>query len=453
MTLVASTKKHYLIIGLGLTGLSCARFCQKKHLSFSLCDTRTELPGVESIRAEFPAAELFLGLPDLETLTQYDELLVSPGISINTQQFRDAEQAGVTLSGDIQLFSEYAKKPIIAITGSNGKSTVTTLVADLLNATGKRAVAGGNIGTPALDLLADEDQIDVYVMELSSFQLETTRDLGADVATILNISPDHMDRYDGMADYERAKQRIFQQAKNIVVNSDDDHTRPALNALIRTTNFSLSAPVSDADFGVIVKDGSEWLAKGETLLFPVASLKIRGAHNAANALAAFALIDALGVPLTDTDQALASFTGLAHRCQWVASIDDVDYFNDSKGTNVGSTLAAITGLGAQCAGRIWLIAGGEGKGQDFSELAESCNESGVAEVLTFGADRDAIKKDIENEVAVSCWNTIDEAIVSAKAKATAGDVVLFSPACASFDQFRNYVHRGEYFCQCVEGLK
>lgn len=450
MTSNAHNKKHYMIIGLGLTGLSCARFCQKKGLNFSLCDTRTELPGLDSIRSEFPGADVFLGLPSVKRLTQYDELLVSPGISINTETFRAVAAAGVKLSGDIQLFSEYANRPIIAITGSNGKSTVTTLVADLINAAGKRAVAGGNIGTPALDLLADEENIDVYVIELSSFQLETTHDLGADVATILNISPDHMDRYDGMANYERAKQRIFQQAKHIVVNGDDDHTRPTLNALIRTSTFSLNQP---ADFGVTVKDGHEWLVKGETLLFPVSSLKIRGAHNAANVLSAFALVDALGIALVDTLPALESFTGLAHRCQWVASISGVDYFNDSKGTNVGSTLAAIKGLGAQCSGRIWLLAGGEGKDQDFSELAESCRESDVAEVFTFGADRDVIQQDIENHVAVSRWNTVDEALASAKTKAMSGDVILFSPACASFDQFRNYVHRGEYFCQCVEGLK
>lgn len=452
MTTNALNKKHYMIIGLGLTGLSCARFCQKNDLTFSLCDTRTELPGLESIRTEFPGVDVFLGLSNLDALTQYDELLVSPGISINTELFRAAEKAGVTLSGDIQLFSEYVKKPVIAITGSNGKSTVTTLVVDLINAAGKCAVAGGNIGTPALDLLADDENIDVYVMELSSFQLETTRDLGADVATILNISPDHMDRYDGMAEYERAKQRIFQQAKFVVVNGDDAHTRPTLDALIGTSVFSLKSPANDADFGVTVKDGNEWLAKGETLLFPVSLLKIRGAHNAANVLSAFALVDALGISLDDTIPALEAFTGLAHRCQWVASIEDVDYYNDSKGTNVGSTLAAIKGLGAQSVGRIWLLVGGEGKDQDFTELGDACKESGVAEVLIFGADRDVIGKNIESNISVSSWNTLDEALASAKEKAVAGDVILFSPACASFDQFRNYVHRGEYFCQCVEGL-
>lgn len=453
MTANAFNKKHYLIIGLGLTGLSCARFCQKNNLTFSLCDTRTELPNLSAIQAEFPTVDVSLGLPSLETLTQYDELLVSPGISINSDLFRAAADAGVTLSGDIQLFSEYAKKPIVAITGSNGKSTVTTLVTDLINAAGKRAMAGGNIGTPALDLIADEDSIDFYVLELSSFQLETTHNLGADVATILNISPDHMDRYDGMADYERAKQRIFQQANFVVVNGDDAHTRPALEALIRTSVFSLTSPVSDADFGLLTHKGKQWLAKGSSILFPVSSLKIRGAHNAANVLSALAIVDALDIAIKDALPALETFSGLAHRCQWVASIAGVDYFNDSKGTNVGSTLAAIKGLSAQCTGRLWLLVGGEGKGQDFSELGDMCNECGVSEVLLFGADRELILENIKNSVSVSSWATVNDALISANQKANAGDVVLFSPACASFDQFKNYVHRGEYFCQCVEELK
>lgn len=453
MTSNALNKKHYMIIGLGLTGLSCARFCQKNNLTFSLCDTRTELPNLESIRTEFSGVDVILGLPNLETLIQFDELLVSPGISINTELFRAVADTGVKISGDIQLFSEYAAKPIVAITGSNGKSTVTTLVTELINATGKRAVAGGNIGTPALDLIADEKNIDFYVMELSSFQLETTHNLGAEVATILNISPDHMDRYEGMADYERAKQRIFQQARFVVVNGDDAHTRPTLDALIRTSVFSLQSPVNEADFGLLEQHGKQWLAKGKSALFPVSDLKIRGAHNAANALAAFAIIDALGISLSETLTALASFTGLEHRCQWIASINGVDYFNDSKGTNVGSTLAAIKGLAAQCSGNIWLLAGGEGKGQDFYELGEVCKESGVSEVLTFGADRDLIGNNIESNISVSSWTTLDEALASAKEKAMTGDVILFSPACASFDQFRNYVHRGEYFCQCVEGLQ
>ena len=448
----AHRNKRYLIIGLGLTGLSCARFCKKHGLDFTLCDTRSELPGLTAIRTEFPANDIHLGEFTTDLLCQYDELLVSPGISVQTQVFREAEARGVTVSGDIQLFHEVAERPVIAITGSNGKSTVTTLVNELINASGKQAVAGGNLGTPALELLEQEKNTDFYVLELSSFQLETTRNLGAQVAVILNVSPDHMDRYDGMDGYQAAKQRIFQGAQTIVVNRDDEQSLPQQSASAPQRSFGLDT-AAESEFGTLEKDGALWLARGEDALVPASDLKIRGGHNIANALAALAIIDALGMDVRRCLSALVNYPGLAHRCQWISRISGVDYFNDSKGTNVGSTVAAVKGLSHGLAGRIWLIAGGEGKGQDFLELAEVCEKHPVAEVLLFGADRKKIQGDLAGRAETSLYETLDEAVEYAAEHAVAGDIVLLSPACASFDQFRNYVHRGEHYCQCVEGLE
>ena len=446
MCAMAETSKRYLIVGLGLTGLSCARFCQQQGLNFSLCDTRENFAGADDVRAEFSSVELFLGESTVEQLSTYDELLVSPGISIQTEIFQQVAEQGVTLAGDIQLFRQYVKKPVVAITGSNGKSTVTTLVNELINAAGRKAVAGGNLGIPALDLLS-EDNADVFVLELSSFQLETTTDFGADVAVILNISPDHMDRYNSMRDYERAKQRIFQGAERAVVNLDDDHTRPAMDLIKEYVTFGLS---DVADFGIKSIDGNDWLmAKGEPLL-PASELKIKGRHNLANALAALALVSELGIDVRQCIRALQDFAGLKHRCQWVRELNGVEYFNDSKGTNTGSTMAAVTGLSADLKGRLHLIVGGEGKGQNFSELGQACINN--VNVIAYGADRNIIAQDMADFCQVEQVSDVEQALSLAHAQANAGDIVLFSPACASFDQFKNYQHRGDVFCELVEAL-
>ena len=446
MCAMAETSKRYLIVGLGLTGLSCARFCQQQGLNFSLCDTRENFAGADDVRAEFSGVELFLGEPTVEQLSAYDELLVSPGISIQTEIFQQVAEQGVILAGDIQLFRQYVKKPVVAITGSNGKSTVTTLVNELINAAGRKAVAGGNLGIPALDLLS-EDNADVFVLELSSFQLETTTDFGADVAVILNISPDHMDRYNSMRDYERAKQRIFQGAERAVVNLDDDHTRPAMDLIKDYVTFGLS---DAADFGVKNIDGNDWLmAKGEPLL-PASELKIKGRHNLANALAALALVSELGIDVRQCIRALQDFAGLKHRCQWVRELNGVEYFNDSKGTNTGSTMAAVTGLSADLEGRLHLIVGGEGKGQNFSELGQACINN--VNVIAYGADCNIIARDMADFCQVEQVYDVEQALSLAHAQANAGDIVLFSPACASFDQFKNYQHRGDVFCELVEAL-
>lgn len=432
-----------MVVGLGMTGLSAARWLKRQGAEFDLCDTRDKLP-LADIRAEFPQAAIFTGALDGELLSRYNELVVSPGIALAEPAIQQAIAAGVRISGDIQLFAENCDKPIIAITGSNGKSTVTTLVGELLNAAGKHAAVGGNIGVPALDL----PSADIYVLELSSFQLETTTGLSALAAVILNLSEDHMDRYAGMDDYLAAKQRIFQGCQHIVANRDDEATFPPVGHAVMT--FGLSEPVAP-EFGLVKTGGESWIAFADQLLVPASELRIKGQHNLANVMAALALVKMAGVDIARVLPALKNFAGLDHRCQWLGRKEGVDFYNDSKGTNVGSTLAAINGLGPEISGKIWLLAGGEGKGQDFSPLAPACGGY-VAEVLTYGADATIIANAVSGDCPVSQQKTLQQAFERACSLADEGDVILLSPACASFDQFKNYVQRGEYFRSLVEGI-
>jgi len=441
MTVNGSNNKC-MVVGLGMTGLSTARYLARSGRAFDLCDTRESLPTLASLQQEFPAAKIVTGALNAELLSQYDELIVSPGIAIAEPAIQQALSAGVSVVGDIHVFAQNCNKPIIAITGSNGKSTVTTLAGELLQAAGMTVGVGGNIGVPALDLT----DADVYVLELSSFQLETTSNLNAEVAVILNLSEDHMDRYTGMDDYLLAKQRIFQGARHAVLNRDDAATQPV--GCPADGSFGVSEPAAN-EFGLIRKDGESWIAFGDKPLIAASDLKIKGQHNLSNVMAALALVQLAGVDIEQVLPALKEFSGLDHRCQWLGEREQVALYNDSKGTNVGSTLAAINGLGPEINGKIWLLAGGEGKGQDFAPLAESCGKY-CAEVLTFGADAMIIANAVSGDVAVSQQDTMKEAFDRALSLAEEGDVILLSPACASFDQFKNYVERGEYFRSLVE---
>ena len=438
-----TTSAKTLIIGLGLTGLSVARWCVRQNQAFDLCDTRAELNNLADIQAQFPQASIYLGALDAELLKNYQELIVSPGVAISTPAIQAAQAAGVKVSGDVEVFARHCTKPVVAITGSNGKSTVTTLVGELLNAAGKKAAIGGNIGVPVLDM----PEADIYVLELSSFQLETTASLTAIAATILNISEDHLDRYENMAGYIAAKQRIFLHAKNAVINDDDIQAQP--NKKLSALHFGLSAPKS-GQFGLVKYQGESWIAFGEKRLVAASTLKIKGQHNLANVMAALALVKYAGVEPETVISALTEFAGLPLRCQWLGEKNGVSFYNDSKGTNVGSTLAAINGLGPEIKGKIWLLAGGEGKEQDFSPLAAVCQKY-VAEVLCFGKDGQKIAADIAG-CLTSYQINLSDALARSCLLAKEGDVVLLSPACASFDQFKNYVHRGECFNQMVEAL-
>lgn len=450
MSLIA-TDQLRVVIGLGQTGLSCARYLARKNLPFVLVDTREIPPNLDQIRSEFPDAPLYCGELEVDVLLQASEILLSPGVAKDQPVIQQAVAAGVKLSGDIDLFCREISAPVIAITGSNAKSTVTTLVGQMAADAGINVGVGGNLGTPVLDMLLDGEQ-QLYVLELSSFQLETVNDLRAEVATVLNVSPDHLDRYDNkMQLYYQAKHRIFRGAKQAVINRDDALTSPLVNSSVSLTSFGLGKP-DLKDFGVIIDQGQSYLAKGREKLLPVNALKTRGDHNVANGLAALALGEAAGLPIESMLQTLQQFTGLKHRCQWVAEKQEVSFFNDSKGTNVGATVAALNGLGASLTedARIVLIAGGVGKGAEFDDLNGPMAKFGRGLVL-IGQDGSQIESAVSASQAVYA-DDMKDAVEKAAFMAKPGDVVLLSPACASFDMFSGFPERGDVFIAAVEAL-
>ena len=447
MSLIASDQFR-IVVGLGKSGLSLVRFLARQGLPFAVVDSRANPPELATLREQFPQVEVRCGELDVEFLCRASELLVSPGMALATPALQQAAARGVKMSGDIELFARHAKAPIIAITGSNAKSTVTTLVGEMAAAAGKRVAVGGNLGTPALELLADE--VELYVLELSSFQLETTEQLNAAVATVLNVSEDHMDRYSGLPAYHQAKHRIFRGAKHVVINRQDALSRPLLNEGVTCSTFGLNKP-DFKTFGLIVEDGEKYLAYQFDKLMNVRELKMRGAHNQANALAALALGHAVGLPFEPMLATLREFTGLAHRCQWLRELRGVNYYDDSKATNVGAALAANEGLGADIDGKLLLVAGGDGKGADFSALrapvAAHCRA-----VLLLGRDAELLAGALEGSVPLLRVKTLEEAVLRAAELAQAGDAVLLSPACASLDMFKNYEQRGQLFAAAVQGL-
>ncbi|UTW06807.1 UDP-N-acetylmuramoyl-L-alanine--D-glutamate ligase [Pseudomonas benzenivorans] len=447
MSLIASDQFR-IVVGLGKSGMSLVRFLARQGMRFAVADTRANPPELATLREQFPQVEVRCGELDVEFLCRASELLVSPGLAVATPALQAAAARGVKLSGDIDLFARHAKAPIVAITGSNAKSTVTTLVGQMAAAAGKRVAVGGNLGTPALDLLSD--QVELYVLELSSFQLETTEQLNAEVATCLNISEDHMDRYASLATYHLAKHRIFRGARQVVVNRDDPLSRPLIADQVPCWTFGLGKP-DFKRFGLIEEGGEKYLGYQFEALLPTAELKIRGAHNQSNALAALALGHAVGLPMAAMLEALKAFTGLAHRCQWVRERREVNYYDDSKATNVGAALAAIEGLGADIAGKLLLIAGGDGKGADFSALAAPVARHCRAVVL-LGRDAERLAAALGERVPRIRVASLDEAVQRCAELAQPGDAVLLSPACASLDMFKNFEERGRLFAQAVEGL-
>ncbi|WP_422603682.1 UDP-N-acetylmuramoyl-L-alanine--D-glutamate ligase, partial [Pseudomonas sp.] len=437
-----------IVVGLGKSGMSLVRFLARQGLAFAVVDTRANPPELATLGEQFPQVEVRCGELDVDFLCRASELLVSPGLAIATPALQEAAKRGVKLSGDIDLFARYAKAPIIAITGSNAKSTVTTLVGEMAAAAGKKVAVGGNLGTPALDLLSDE--VELYVLELSSFQLETTDQLNAEVATCLNISEDHMDRYASLAAYHLAKHRIFRGARQVVVNRDDALSRPLVADDLPCWSFGLGKP-DFKRFGLLEENGEKYLAYQFDALLPVRELKIRGAHNQANALAALALGHAAGLPMAPMLEALKRFAGLPHRCQWVGERNGVAYYDDSKATNVGAALAAIEGLGADIAGKLVLFAGGDGKGADFAALAKPVAQYCRA-VLLLGRDAERLAAALAEGVPLIRVASLEEAVQRAAELAQPGDAVLLSPACASLDMFKNFEERGRLFAQAVEAL-
>jgi UDP-N-acetylmuramoylalanine--D-glutamate ligase len=437
-----ATQHHWtnLIVGLGQTGLSVAYYLARQGIDFAVVDSRENPPGKAELMQTFPNVVTAFGAFKAELFMQAERLIVSPGVAVATSVIQQAKQQGAEIIGDIELFVREANAPIIAITGSNGKSTVTTLVAEMAEQAGWRVYAGGNLGTTSLDLL-QKPAADLYVMELSSFQLETTTSLQAVSSVILNLCEDHMDRYDHFDDYVAAKQVIFKQSQLAVINRDDALVKQ-LTPKSTSISFGLDVPRS-GHYGL--QDG--YLMKGKSRLMHSSHMKVQGRHNIANALSALALGEAANIPMDAMLKAIAAFTGLAHRTQWVAEINGVQWFNDSKGTNVGATIAALSGL----SGKTVLIAGGQGKGADFSPLIPIISAKARAVVL-IGEDSHTIAAVIESQIPIVYAESMQQAVALSVQLAQHNDNVLLSPACASFDMFKSYIHRGEVFMDAVRSL-
>lgn len=434
-----------VVAGLGKTGVSCVNHLLRRGVHVSATDSRQSPPGLASLGAAASQIDLRLGGFDLSLLQDASQLLMSPGIPLTEPIVVQARARGIEVLGDIELFARAVRAPVIGVTGTNGKSTVTTLLAQMARCDGRRVLAGGNLGEPALDLL-ELPAPDLYVLELSSFQLETTSSLQLLGGVVLNVTSDHMDRYATLQDYAAAKSRIFSHACAAVLNVDDPLVAAMRTSAQRTLTYSIQR--ADADFTLMVRGGSRWLARHGEPLLEFAKLKIGGLHNASNALAALALGETAGLRLAPMLETLQCFTGLPHRSQWVAEIGGVTYVDDSKGTNVGATLAAVAGMSAP----LVVIAGGDGKNQDFTPLADSFRGR-VHDVVLIGSDAEKIACVLRSVCDVRQTGSLQEAVLAASMLARPGDTVLLSPACSSLDMFRDYAHRGAVFAQSVRALQ
>ncbi len=440
-------QQRSLIVGLGKTGLSCARFLSSRNVPLLVVDSREAPPELAVLRAELPEVEVQLGPFDGNLFLNCGEIILSPGVSLQTPEIAAAVAAGVPVIGDIDLFARNVNAPVLAITGSNGKSTVTELLHEVLRCAGKRVAMGGNIGIPVLELvpaLNTMEEVDFYLLELSSFQLETTHELNAAASVVLNLSPDHLDRYDGLAHYLAAKQRISRGDGVVVWNRDDEVLNKAGLGDRTNCSFGMDEP-RENNFGVKLQGGIQYLARGEELLVPVDALALKGAHNIANALAVAALANSVGIDDDAIVAGLKHFAGLPHRMQWVAEKNKINWFNDSKGTNVGATVAALKGIDSP----VVLIAGGVGKEANFSPLKPVLAEKARI-VILIGQDAELIEAAIDGAVPVVHEASMVAAVARAAQLTQAGDVVLLSPACASFDMFSGFEARGSAFVKAVK---
>ena len=430
-----------LVVGLGATGLSVARYLSAQGVRVAITDSRENPPGLEQLQAEYPDLAVFLGGFDDTVFEQADMLVLSPGVPLATPQVRAAAARGVSVVGDIELFARAARAPVVAITGSNGKSTVTTLVGEMAKASGRKVAVGGNLGTPALDLL--DDEVELYVLELSSFQLETTYSLQAAVATVLNVQADHMDRYPDIETYADAKAGIFRAAGLGVFNADDERVMN-MGGSDDAWFFTLGESHGDKTFGVREIAMRQWLCRGNEPLMATDEVRIPGLHNQANALAALAIGTSLGIELEIMVEVLRTFPGLPHRSEFVAEVNGVRWYNDSKATNVGAVCAALEGMHKGDDSRAVVILGGDCKDGEFDELTDTLARCARGVVL-IGRDRELIRPVIPEGCAVAEAGDMDEAVARGAEMALPGDHVLLSPACASFDMFKNYAQRGDVF--------
>jgi len=433
---------NILIVGLGITGFSIARYLHRHGFQFSVIDSRENPPNAEELSQLSPTIQLTAGAFQATNFTTATHLIVSPGISLQQPLIAQALQRGAILVSDVDIFACATTAPIVAITGANGKSTVTTMVGEMGKAAGKITAVGGNLGTPMLDLLADE--VELYVLELSSFQLERSHVLNAAAATVLNVTADHLDRHTDMADYAAQKQKVFRGDGVMILNADDAYVSAMQTSERKNYFFSIQQFIG---FHIAPRDGVEWLVNEETDFMPCADLPLEGRHNQANALAALALGTVVGLEKEAMCTALRSFVGLAHRMQKVAVKNGITWVNDSKATNIGACIAALQGYND----KVILIAGGDGKGADMRELRVAVAQKTKA-VILMGKDAPLLEQALLGIVPLYLAKYIDDAVLCAANVAKTGDTVLLSPACASLDQYKNYAERGHKFAAAVMAL-
>ena len=430
--------KQITVLGLGVTGLGIVRFLLSHGLAPKVVDSRATPPGIDWLKEHAPNLDTHFGNLDDAELCSSNMIIISPGLSLKIPAVANAINAGVEVIGDVELFARINTKPVVAVTGSNGKSTVVTLAYEVLKEAGYKVALGGNIGTAVLDLLNDD--FDVYVLELSSFQLDTTTSLKPVSATVLNVSEDHLDRYDSYQAYIDSKLSIYGGAELIVVNADDIQTHP----VERGTTPLISFGAQQGDYHLAQHNGeTHFMLKGDAFL-PVDTLAVVGKHNYLNTLAVMALLSPFEVSKEQYKNALGQFNGLAHRCQFVAELNGVKYFNDSKATNVGATIAAIDSLASDGENLI-VIAGGDAKGADLNALKPYI-EQHVKALICFGKDASDLAA-ITNKSYLT--NNMEEAVALANVLSSTGNIVLLAPACASIDMYNNYMQRGDDFIQCV----
>jgi len=449
--------RNAIVLGLGLTGFSLARHLAVRGARVTVADTRPAPPFADRLRAALPEVRVVTGALADATLADADLIAISPGVAKSEPPIAAAVARGVELVGDVELFARVLPpdQKVLAITGSNGKTTVTALTGALCRAAGLSTIVAGNIGDAVLDTLETVVKgagrpvwPDVFVLELSSFQLETTASLEPTAATVLNVTENHLDRYAGMDDYASAKARIFKGGGMQVLNRDDPRSAAMRIAGRVVETFGADVPLAEGEWGLVARGGDGrdvWLARGGALLTPVADLELIGRHNALNALAALALVSAVAKISRHVLAALTRFQGLPHRMQRIAEEGGVLYVDDSKGTTVAATQVALEGLGRP----VVLIAGGQSKGQDFAPL-KPIVDTRCRAVLLIGRDAPQIERALAGtKASVEQLGTLDAAVTRAVELARPGDAVVLSPACASLDQFSDYVERGERFAAQV----